>query len=55
MKKITELKKQSKKAQKAFYSAQRGTWYGIKPITRTKPLGYKRAEVKRIASKEDFI
>ena len=29
------LKKQSKRAQKEYHSKQRGSWYGISPVTRT--------------------
>ena len=45
MKQMIPLKKQSKKAQKK----QRGSWYGICPITRTVPNGkaYDRNRIKR--------
>ena len=41
--------KQSKKAQKEQYAKQRGSWYGISPVTRTVPNGkaYDRNRVKR--------
>ena len=43
------LKKQSKKAQKEQHAKQRGSWYGISPVTRTVPNGkaYDRNRVKR--------
>lgn len=41
--------KQSKKAQKEQHAKQRGSWYGISPVTRTVPNGkaYDRNRVKR--------
>ena len=49
MKQMIPLKKQSKKAQKEQHAKQRGSWYGICPITRTVPNGkaYDRNRVKR--------
>ena len=43
------LKKQSKRAQKKYYSKQRGSWYGVSPVTRTVPSGkaYDRKRMKR--------
>ena len=32
--KVTPLKKQSKKNQRKFYAAKRGSWNGVSPITR---------------------
>lgn len=32
--KMIPLNKQSKKAQKEYYSKQRGSWNGVKPVTR---------------------
>ena len=32
--KITPLKKQSKKKQRKFHAAKRGTWHGVSPVTR---------------------
>lgn len=48
MRKIIDLKKQSKKAQKAFHAQQRGSWNGLNPITRVVPNGkaYSRAKAK---------
>ena len=34
MKKLIPLKKQSKSAQKAHAASQRGSWEGVKPVTR---------------------
>lgn len=34
MKKLVPLKKQSKKEQKAYAASQRGSWEGVKPVTR---------------------
>ena len=48
------LKKQSKKAQKEHHAKQRGSWYGLSPVTRIAPNGkaYDRNRVKR--SVRDF-
>lgn len=45
------LNKRSKKTQKEYYAKQRGSWYGLSPITRTVPSGkvYDRNRVKREA------
>ena len=32
--KVTPLKKQSKKNQRKFHAAKRGTWNGVSPVTR---------------------
>lgn len=52
MKKLIPLKKQSKAAQKAHAAAQRGSWEGVKPITRMveshKRYSRKRLEKPRI-------
>ena len=46
---IVPLKKQSKRAQKEYHSKQRGSWYGISPVTRTMPSRrlYDRKRIKR--------
>lgn len=31
---MKELKKMTKKERKAYFSAQRGSWYGLNPVTR---------------------
>ena len=47
---MVPLNKRSKKAQKEYYVKQRGSWYGVNPITRTVPSGkvYDRSRVKRV-------
>lgn len=49
MTQFVPLNKQSKKAQKEHHAKQRGSWYGISPVTRTCPSGkaYDRNKVKR--------
>lgn len=49
MTKFIPLDKQSKRAQKEHHTKQRGSWYGICPVTRTVPNGkvYDRNRVKR--------
>lgn len=37
MKKFVPLEKRSKKEQKAYYANQRGSWNGVKPVTRSIP------------------
>lgn len=37
MRQPVPLKKQSKKAQRAHYAKQRGSWYGLSPVTRVVP------------------
>lgn len=46
---LVPLKKQSKKAQKAYHEKQRGSWYGLNPITRSTPnkKAYDRNRIKR--------
>ena len=46
---MVPLNKRSKKAQKEYHAKQRGSWYGISPVTRTVPSGkiYDRNRVKR--------
>ena len=36
-KRLTPLKKMSKKEQRAFYAQQRGSWNGLSPVTRIVP------------------
>ena len=45
------LNKRSKKARKEYHAKQRGSWYGVNPITRTVPSGkvYDRNRIKRTA------
>lgn len=49
MTQFVPLNKQSKKAQKEHHARQRGSWYGLSPVTRTCPSGkvYDRRKVKR--------
>ena len=49
MAQMVPLNKRSKKAQKEYHTKQRGSWYGISPVTRTVPSGkvYDRNRVKR--------
>ena len=37
MKQMVSLVKQSKRAQKEYHKKQRGSWYGLSPVTRTVP------------------
>lgn len=54
MRKIISLEKQQKKAQKAFHAQQRGSWYGLNPVTRVVPngKGYSRAKAKADTRRE---
>ena len=49
MLKTIPLTKQSKKQQRAFHAAKRGSWNGVSPVTRVVPSkkGYDRNRVKR--------
>lgn len=51
MAQLVPLNKRSKKAQKEYHTKQRGSWYGVNPITRTVPSGkvYDRNRVKQVA------
>ena len=48
MKQPVPLTKQSKRAQKSYHKKQRGSWYGLNPVTRTVPnkKGYDRHRAK---------
>ena len=50
MKQMVPLCKQSKKAQKAYHAGQRGSWYGLSPVTRVVPSGkiYDRKRLKQV-------
>jgi len=37
MKQMVPLAKQSKRAQREHHKKQRGSWYGLSPVTRTVP------------------
>ena len=49
MLKTIPLTKQSKKEQRAFYAAKRGSWNGVNPVTRVVPnkKAYDRNRLKR--------
>lgn len=49
MRQFIPLEKQSKKAQKAYHTKQRGSWNGVSPVTRVIPNGkvYDRNQEKR--------
>lgn len=46
---VVPIRKQSKLAQKAYYSKKRGSWNGVCPVTRVVPSGkvYDRNRDKR--------
>ena len=52
---MTPLDKQSKKKQKEFYDKQRGSWYGINPVSRIVPNGkaYDRNKAKKEALRDE--
>lgn len=54
MRKVVDLKKQTKKAQKAFYAKRRGSWNGVNPVSRVVPNGkaYSRAKAKADARRD---
>ena len=54
MKRIIPLKKQSKLKQKEYHAGKRGSWNGLKPVTRVVPGGkvYDRNRAKRIISED---
>lgn len=56
MKKIVSLDKKSKKEQQEFHAKQRGSWYGISPVTRVVPnkKGYDRNKIKRDKHSEEL-
>ena len=49
------LAKQSKKKQKMYHAAKRGSWQGINPVTRKPddPKAYNRAREKRTRFSEE--
>ena len=51
MAQMVPLNKRSKKEQKKYHAKQRGSWYGLSPVTRTVPSGkvYDRNRAKRAA------
>ncbi len=50
------MEKRSKKQQRAYHAAQRGTWHEFCPVTRVVPNGkaYNRNKAKRAAGREEF-
>lgn len=46
---MVPLHKQSKKKQREYHAKQRGSWYGLNPVTRTVPnrKAYDRNRVKQ--------
>ena len=54
MKKLIPLKKQSKAAQKEHAASQRGSWEGVKPITRVaeSKKKYSRKRLTRPSTEE---
>ena len=51
MRKVIPLEKMSKKKQKEYHAKQRGSWYGLSPVTRIVPSGktYDRKRMKQTA------
>ena len=49
------LEKRSKKEQRAYHKAQRGTWHEFSPVTRIVPNGkaYSRSRNKRDAKRDE--
>lgn len=47
--KLVPLKKQSKRSQRAYHAARRGSWNGVLPVTRVIPSkkGYDRNRARR--------
>lgn len=54
MKKLIPLKKQSKSAQKEHAASQRGSWEGVKPVTRVieSKKKYSRKRLEKPSSDE---
>ncbi len=60
MRKVIPLEKMSKKKQKEYHAKQRGSWYGLSPVTRIVPSGkaYDRNRMKQAATgrrEEDLL
>jgi rare lipoprotein A (peptidoglycan hydrolase) len=51
MRKVIPLEKMSKKKRKEYHAKQRGSWYGMSPVTRVVPSGktYDRSRMKQAA------
>ena len=54
MRKLVPLKKQSKSAQRAHAALQRGSWEGVKPVTRVaeSKKKYSRKRLEKLAAEE---
>ena len=54
MRKMTPLKKMSKKEQKAYHAQQRGSWNGLSPVTRIVPnkKAYDRNRAKQVSRRD---
>ncbi len=57
MTQLIPLDKRSKKAQREYHAKQRGSWYGLNPITRTvqSRKTYDRARVKQADRRDNGI
>lgn len=58
MTRMVPLNKQSKEKQREYHAGQRGSWYGLNPVTRTVPSGKaynrnKRKQAQRRAADLD--
>ena len=54
---MVPLNKQSKKRQREAHAKQRGSWYGLNPVTRTVPCGkvYDRNKIKQAARRNPVL
>lgn len=52
---MVPLDKRSKKEQRAYHARQRGSWYGLSPVTRTVPnrKAYDRKRLKQRDRRDD--
>lgn len=57
MNKFISPSKQSKKAQREIHTKQRGSWYGLNPVTRIVPnkKGYNRNRMKREGHRSGWL
>ena len=54
MKTYVPLEKRSKKEQKAYYAAKRGSWHGVNPVTKTIPNKKHYNRKKHLLGKKTF-
>ena len=56
MRSFVPLDKQSKRQQREYYSRQRNTWNGVKPVTKAVPskVGYDRKKTKDRERRDDL-